>query len=379
MKIKNTRNIQRRIQYYSERRKLNTVIGITLFYPLSVGEIVFDEPAKLLSFANQFQNEMARDKIYYTEDQAIVASMVMNVLGGSIYGCEIFPPSVLDEIFRNSHVFHKGELENNPYYKNIHLEPQKTGKFEIKENFLKKYELFMYDTAKDRFQGIMIPAIGTTDHRFKFPNILENGTVWMSITPNEIYTMKKPISEASGKVLTLGCGMGYFAYMAALKDDVESVTIVEREQDVIDLFTNFILPQFSCKNKINIVHADAFDYMEELADGEYDYCFADIWRGNNDTVPYLKMKKLCSRFHKTTVSYWIEDALISTIMGYVYSIMQEELHNIPKFDDLKIIGFPEDEKIKLDFLRDLLKNKEISKAEDVDYFMDFRNIVNLIE
>ena len=378
MKVKNTRKIHKRIQYYAEHRKLNTALGIALSYPISTEEIVFDVPAKLLSFASLLRNTMAEGEIYYTEDQAIIATMVMDLLEESIYGAQFFPSIVLDEIFRSGHVFHKGELEDNPYYKNIHLKPQRSGKFEITEEFLRKYEIFMYDTAKPKFHDVMIPAIGTIDHRFKFPNILENGKAWMSITPNEIYTMKEPIQEAAGKVLTLGCGMGYFAYMTALKDNVESVTIVEKEQDVIDLFTSFILPQFSCKEKINIVHADAFDYMENLPDGEYDYCFVDIWTGNIDTVPYLKMKKLCSRFRDTTISYWIEDALISTIMGYVHMIIQEELYNTPTYDALKTIGLPDDEEFKVDFLRDLLKDKEISKAEDVDYYMDFKNIINLM-
>ena len=76
----------------------------------------------------------------------------------------------------------------------------------------------------------------------------------MSVTPNEVYTVQPAIDNAKGKVLTLGCGMGYFAYMASLKEEVESITIIELEQDVIDLFENSILPQFENKDKIYITH-----------------------------------------------------------------------------------------------------------------------------
>jgi AraC-like DNA-binding protein len=58
----------------------------------------------------------------------------------------------------------------------------------------------------------------------------------MSITPNEIVTMREPVARASGRVLTLGLGLGYYAYMVHLKEDVTDVTVVEREQAVIDLF-----------------------------------------------------------------------------------------------------------------------------------------------
>ena len=58
----------------------------------------------------------------------------------------------------------------------------------------------------------------------------------MLITPNEIETMKKSISEATGNVLTYGLGLGYYAYMVSMKENVESVTIVEKDKEIIDLF-----------------------------------------------------------------------------------------------------------------------------------------------
>lgn len=38
-----------------------------------------------------------------------------------------------------------------------------------------------------------------------------------------------------------------------MKKDVESITIVELQQEVIDLFNIFILPKFENKDKITIV------------------------------------------------------------------------------------------------------------------------------
>ena len=379
MKVANTRKVNDRIIQFMSREQLNNTIGMTLSAPVSMDDIIFEEPAKLLSYAESFRRDMAKNGLSYSEDESVIASMVMSVIQESGYDNGQIAPAVFNEIFKNGHIFHKGELESNPYYQNIHFDNQKSGRFELSMASFRKYELFMYNTPTDRFQGVMIPAIGTVDHRFKFPNIKENESAWMSITPNEIYTMKKPIEDASGNVLTLGCGMGYFAYMTALKDDVESITIVEKESDVIDLFTNFILPQFSCKEKIHILQADAFDFMENLSDGQYDYCFVDIWKGNTDTVPYLKMKKLCSRFHKTALSYWIEDALIATIIGFVYMIILEEFYKNQNIDAPKISDLPEDESYKLTFLQELLKDAEISRPGHVDYYMDYHNIINLIK
>ena len=378
MKVANTRKVNERIVQYMSREQLNSLLGMGLSAPVSVDEIIFEEPDKLLSYAESFRQQMEQNGLHYTEDQSVIAAMVMSVLSESVGDPQKVSPAVLDEIFKNGHIFHKGELESNPYYQNIHFDNQKQGRFELSMASFRRYELFMYDTPKDRFQGVMIPAIGTVDHQFKFPNIKENGSAWMSITPNEIFTMQKPIEDASGKVLTLGCGMGYFAYMAALKDSVEHVTIIEKQPEVIELFNTFILPQFSCKDKITVIQADAFDVMEALADGEYDYCFVDIWKGNTDTVPYLKMKRLCNRFRKTSLSYWIEDALIATIIGFVYMIILEEFYKNQNIDAPQVSELPEDESYKLEYLKDLLRDAEITRPDHVDYYMDYHNIINLM-
>lgn len=377
MKVANTRKVNERIVQFMNREQLNSLIGMGLSFPVSVDEIIFEEPAKLEAYSSTFRTDMLKNGINYTEDQSLIAVMVMSVIQESIGNSRQISSAVLDEIFKNGHVFHKGELESNPYYQNIHFDNQKSGRFDLSMASYRKYELFMYDTPKNRFQGVMIPAIGTIDHRFKFPNIRENGTTWMSITPNEIYTMQKPIGKATGNVLTLGCGIGYFAYMTAIKEDVSHVTIIEKQPEVIELFNTYILPQFSCKDKITVIQADAFDYMEALTDGEYDYCFVDIWKGNTDTIPYLKMKKLCNRFKDTTLSYWIEDALMATIIGFVYMIILEEFY---KNQNMAVpsVDMPEDEAYKLSFLKDLLQDEEISRPEHVDYYMDYRNIINLI-
>ncbi len=378
MKVANTRKVNERIIEYMEREQLNILLREGLCAPISSEEVVYNEPASLLSFATEFRSTMRKSGVDYTEDQSIIASMVMSLLKETIGDPMKIPSAVLDEIIRKGHVFHKGELESNPYYKNIHFEGKKSGRFELSQASYRKYELFMSDSARDCFQGVMIPVIGTVDHRFRFPNIKEGGNTWMSITPSEISTMQKPIENSSGKVLTLGCGMGYFAYMSALKDNVESVTIIEKQPEVIEIFNEFILPQFVCKDKISMVQADAFDYIKALQDGEYDFCFADIWWGNLDTVPYLKMKRLCRRFKQTAFSYWIEDALISTIMGYVFIILLEEFYNNLNTELPQITNLPDDETYKVEFLRSLLRDAEISRPEHVDYYMNYKNILNLM-
>ena len=81
----------------------------------------------------------------------------------------------------------------------------------------------------------------------------------------------------------LPCNLPLTRQEVAIKPDVESVTIVEQNQSVIDLFNQKILPQFGdAKAKVRIVKADAFEFILTVQNGEYDYCFADIWDGIRD-------------------------------------------------------------------------------------------------
>jgi hypothetical protein len=364
-----------------EREELNALIGMALSAPVSTDEIIFEEPQYLLESAKHFKDGMKQDGVSYTDDEATIAMMISSVANEALQapaGEVPLPPVILNDITKASRVFHKGCFDNNAYYKNIHFDNQKLGRFELSHSSFAKYELMMYSTPKSKYNGVMIPRIGTFDHKFKYPNIKEDGNAWMSITPNEIFTMEDSIKKATGNVLTLGCGMGYWAYMVSEKDDVDHVTIVEKEPDVIELFTTFILPQFAHKDKITIVQADAFKYMESLEDGSFDYCFADIWRGNTDTVPYIKLKQICKKFRKTKMSYWIEDSLMATIIGFVYIIILEEYYKNQGMSMPQMAKIPEDEQFKIDYLKELLKDAEITKSDHVDYYMNFKNIIALM-
>ena len=381
LKVLNTRKINDRIISYTKREQLNTLIGVALAAPISMGEIVFKDPLYLTNSANYFQKNMAKDGIIYTDDEAMIAMMISSVANESLNapsGEIPLPEVILNDITKLSKVFHKGYFDENPYLKNIQFENQSLGDFKLSHSSYAKYELMMYSTPENKYNGVMIPRIGTFDHKFKYPSIEEKNHTWMSVTPNEIFTMAQPIKEACGNVLTLGCGMGYYAYMVSEKEEVSHVTIVEKEPEVIELFATYILPQFGQKEKITIIQADAFDYMNELEDGVFNYCFADIWLGNTDTIPYLKLKRICKKFKQTTMAYWIEDALIATIIGYVYTIILNEYYKNQGIPTPPMPTLQKDDQYKLDFLKDLLKDAEVTEPDHVDYYMDYRNIIELM-
>jgi spermidine synthase len=133
----------------------------------------------------------------------------------------------------------------------------------------------------------------------------------MTLMPNETVTTLPAVEKARGKVVTFGLGLGYFTYMASLKDEVESVTVVELSPDVISLFEEHILPQFEKRDKIKIICADAFDFAENtMKQGDFDFVFADFWHDVGDGRElYLKMKEYENKFRDTEFTYWLEDTI----------------------------------------------------------------------
>lgn len=209
-------------------------------------------------------------------------------------------------------VLDPSEYENNPYYKNIKIPNAKVGRWAFQQQKYKPYEAFVYKDLKKLADGRVLPQIGFFEKTFSYPAVLENNREWMLITPNEIETMKAPIVAAHGKVLTFGLGLGYYAYMVSEKENVSSITIVEKDANVIQLFKEYILPQFKHKDKVQIVHEDAFVYAQNhLASEQFDVVFTDIWHDPADGVDlYLKMKTYEKLSPTSQFLYWIEDTMV---------------------------------------------------------------------
>lgn len=200
---------------------------------------------------------------------------------------------------------------HNPYYQNIHFSNKKLNNWCISVSSYKAYEAFVCNDFCYLDDGRVIPQIGFFNKPFYYPAVYEKGRLWMSVTPNEIETMQDSIDEACGHVVTFGLGLGYYAYMVSLKDEVTEVTVVEQSEDVIKLFTSEILPQFTHSEKIKIVKSDAFCFLDNPHNLEdIDYLFIDIWHDVSDGKNlYLKFKTYEKHYPQAAFRYWIEKTI----------------------------------------------------------------------
>ncbi len=223
-------------------------------------------------------------------------------------------------------ILNSKKYTQNPYYKNIKLPNIKAGEWEFKNESYPAYRGVICHDMIINEDFSEIPPLGFFEEEFRFPAVLEGGNEWMTLTPVDIDTCDEAINAAQGKVITFGLGLGYYAYMVSNKADVSSVTIIEKSEEVIKLFQEYILPQFSHPEKLRIISADAFEYAENNMPAEkYDIAFVDTWRDASDGAPmYKRMKALEHLSPNTKFLYWIENFLISRIRAEKFAEIRDK-------------------------------------------------------
>jgi hypothetical protein len=122
-----------------------------------------------------------------------------------------------------------------------------------------------------------VPDLAKMIHDFPCPKptrivvLQENDLVWMSDDPYvEQPTNAPAIKTAFGDVLECGLGVGLFSYYASLNKKVKSITVVERQPEVIDIVGKQ-LPQIK-----EFINSDCRGYLENT-DRKFDFIHIDIW------------------------------------------------------------------------------------------------------
>jgi len=216
-------------------------------------------------------------------------------------------------IRRSVRVLDVKDYLGNPYYKKIAPQAAKLDNWEIKWEKYPAYRAAVCDDMVMREDFTEYAPLGFFTEDFLFPAVLEDENEWMTLTPVDVDTVWDAINVTRGRVITFGLGLGYYTYMVSEREEVSSVTVVEKNEKVIRLFREFILPKFEHPEKVRIIHADAFRYAEEIMPSEnYDFAFVDTWRDASDGLPmYEKMKALEHLSPNTEFSYWIENFILS--------------------------------------------------------------------
>lgn len=176
--------------------------------------------------------------------------------------------------------------------------------------------------------------LGYFEQEFPYFAVIQKEDVWMSVIPHEINTMKEAIQEATGDVVVLGLGLGYYLYHIHLKEDVKHIRVIENDPNVVEMFKKHLLPHYEHPDKIEIILDDALAYIGK--DSTPDFVFCDLWHNVGDGEKlYLLLKAKEKQFPEPKYMYWIERSILCMLRRQMLTIFEEQLEGYTEKDYLK--------------------------------------------
>ena len=136
----------------------------------------------------------------------------------------------------------------------------------------------------DRDQGRWLLHPGERISHGRYAQLVIFGAVIMSDTDMELRTNLDPVLDAKGDVLIAGLGLGMILLPILARFNVTSVTVVEKNPDVIALIEPAVrqwMADHTPHQQLTIIQADIKKWRPDLVRGKrariYDYVYFDIW------------------------------------------------------------------------------------------------------
>lgn len=137
------------------------------------------------------------------------------------------------------------------------------------------------------------------------------GVTWMSICPLEVESQEIGVRLAKGHVVICGMGMGWAALAAAARDEVASVTVIERDPEIIALHAELDLAAqlpSEARAKLTVVEGDALEWQPE---GKVDFLLADIWQPLFDDVRLGHTQTMQANMAASAVHMWGQELVLA--------------------------------------------------------------------
>lgn len=340
----------------------------------------YDDRTALLMRSLDLKSRMARQGLECSDDKAL-AAVVLDGLAMDL-DLDYDPDDLWDAVAALTscaRVFHKGEFDDDAFLKNIRIAEQASDGCKVSVDSILKYDIRTYPSFDSDSSRLDPPCIAVFDSRMVFPHMECGYFKNFSVNPYVILMMKRPIEKSHGNVLAFGCCLGYYAYMASQKSDVDSITIVEDSEDVRDFFDNHILPQFPNEKKIKVIQSEYVEYASKIADGQFDCCFLDSYQDIVFLPVELAIRKILYGFVNTETILFGNDESGDMVRRRIFDMM---LYSLPDKQRADFCGryapyVLKDDRL-YDCMRKIFAGIEISEPEDVDYWLDSRNFFDRI-
>lgn len=138
----------------------------------------------------------------------------------------------------------------------------------------------------DRMQGALH---GMPLSAESYTRLFINDELWMTDAEFESASYYHTLRDAKGDILVGGLGIGFMLPYLLSRPWITSVTVLEREADVIAL----VGPKFQ-DPKLKIIHADVYEWIPPRK--AYDLIFMDIWPNVPNTDNEVEIEKLRKRY-----------------------------------------------------------------------------------
>jgi hypothetical protein len=221
------------------------------------------------------------------------------------------------------------EFKNSPYHSHVKIDHINDEDITFYKETIPSNQLFnassiIYDDKKELNDWMKLRAL---DKPYEANVLTINGDVWMLDVPGESNTMDSFANKATGNVLVFGLGIGYFVYMTMMNPNVKSITIVEKNDRIIQLFMEHVYPQFPKGVPLNIICDDAFNYFNQDVISDYDYVFVDIYQSSDDG--FLIIEKLLEQYLPPFdhVDFWIESSCFEFVPALMLFYFEAVTYN----------------------------------------------------
>lgn len=200
-----------------------------------------------------------------------------------------------------------------------------TRRFKITHHKHKKgEELHVIDPRMSFTTGLPVRKIKLQDDWTAMRLSDKTDGVLMSTIPIETFSQIHPACDAYGHVLVGGLGLGYVVEMMSDNRNVTSITIVEKEQEIIDLVGETI--KSVCKMPVRIVKSDICKFLKTTK-FDYDYIYLDTWSGTGESTFYdtvLPLRKLAQKrlrtndsveWRRQNICCWMEEVMRGQVLS----------------------------------------------------------------
>lgn len=141
--------------------------------------------------------------------------------------------------------------------------------------------------------------------------LTRRGETWMSLMPVQVEGLRLAADCARGKVVLFGLGLGWLAATCALRAEVDQVTVVELDRELIGLHRALGLFEHlpgGVGAKVRIVEGDALDWRP---DGSVDLLQADIWQSLVGDDRLAQVARMQANVAASAIHFWGQELEIA--------------------------------------------------------------------